>query len=83
MGLGPQLTWTTKQSLCFKSKCTMRIRTKAHLKQYTQFMIRKIISDIAEMLYFALIENLDKTTKSIVLIGDFEVILERDRVFLM
>lgn len=61
----------------------MRIRTKAQLKQYTQFMIRKIISDIAEMLYVALIENLDKTTKSTVLIGDFEVILERDRVFLM
>lgn len=33
--------------------------------------IRKIISDIAEMLYFALIENLDKTTKSIVLTGTF------------
>lgn len=46
-------------------------------------MIRKIISDIAEMLYFALIENLDKTTKSIVLVGNFEVILERERVFLM
>lgn len=46
-------------------------------------MIRKIISDIAEMLYFALIENLDKTTKSIVLTGNFQVILERERVFLM
>lgn len=46
-------------------------------------MIRKIISDIAEMLYFALIENSDKTAKSIVLVGNFEVILERERVFLM
>ena len=46
-------------------------------------MIRKIISDIAEMLYFALIENLDKTTKSIVLTGNFQVILERERVLLM
>ena len=46
-------------------------------------MIRKIISDIAEMRYFALIENPAKTTKNIVLIGNFEVTLERDRVFLM
>lgn len=49
------------------------------MEVYSQFMIRKIISDItiSLLLYFELVENPNKTAKGAGLVETFEVILER------
>lgn len=63
-----------------KSKGSVIIKANKELKGYSQFIIRNIISDltILLLLYFGLIENLNKTAKEAVLVEIIEMMLDRE-----
>ena len=78
--LGSQLKWTTEKSHLLHKKRHNENQSQGRMKGYFQFMKRKIISDItiSLLLYFGLVENPNKTAKEAVLVGNFEVVLERE-----
>lgn len=69
-----------KSPTCYKSKGSMRIKAKAQLKGNSQFIIRKIISDItiSLLLYFGLVENREKPAKETGQVETIEAMLERE-----